>query len=66
MIFFVTLAVRGPFYRKDFIWKKNWGTGSSSEKRKLCNEIAEAATNRYSATGDFLQYIYIVLKVFSS
>ena len=27
MIFFLTLTVRGPFHRKDFKWKKNWGYG---------------------------------------
>ena len=41
------------------------GTGLISEKPEaLCtelNERAEAATSSYSATGDFLQYIYFVL-----
>ena len=64
IIFFLTLAVRGPFYRKDFKWKKYGGTGLISEKTGvLCtvlNERAEAASGSYSLTGDSLQYIYSV------
>ena len=35
-VFFVTLIVRGPFYRKKFRWKKIWGYKVISEKPKLC------------------------------
>ena len=63
--FFLTLTVTGPFYRKDFKWKKIEGAGLISEKTEaLCakfNERAEAATSSYSATGDFLKYIHSVL-----
>ena len=63
--FFLTLTVRGPFHRKDFKWKKYGGTGLISEKTEAMyaelNESAEAVTSSYSATGDFLQYIYSVL-----
>ena len=42
-----------------------WGTGLISEKTEALhtklNERAEAATNIYSATGGFLQYIYPLL-----
>ena len=42
------------------------GTGLISEKTEaLCAELnkrAEAATSSYSATGDFLQYIYSCYK----
>ena len=45
--------------------KKIWGCGLISEKTETLyaelNERAEAATSSYSATGDFLQYIYSVL-----
>ena len=45
--FFLTLTIRGPFYRKDFKWKK-WGYGLISEKTEVLyielNERAEAAT----------------------
>ena len=40
---------------------KNGAAGLISEEKALCaelNERAEAATSSYSATGDFLQYIY--------
>ena len=41
------------------------GTGLVSEKTEALyaepNERVEAATSRYSATGEFLQYIYSVL-----
>ena len=62
--FFLTLAVKGPFHRKDFTWKKIGGTGSISEKTEVLyaelNEKAEEATVSYSLTGDPLQYIYSV------
>ena len=65
MIFFVILTVRGPFHRKDFKSKKYGGTRLISEKTEALyadlNERGEAATSGYSATGDFLQYIYYVL-----
>ena len=65
MIFFLTLTVRWPFHRKDFKWKKYGGTGLISEKTEALyaelNERAEAATSSYSATGNFLEYIYSVL-----
>ena len=60
MIFFLTLTVRGPFHTNDFK-RKNWGMGLISEKMEaLYPELkrADAATRSYSATGDFLQYIY--------
>ena len=45
--------------------KKYGGTGLISGKTKALyaelNKRAEAATNSYPATGDFLQYIYSVL-----
>ena len=63
--FFQTLTVRGHFHRKDFRWKKYGGAGLRSEKTEALyaelNKRAEAATSSYSATGDFLQYIYSVL-----
>ena len=63
--FFLTLTVRGPFHRKDFKWKKYGGTGLISEKTEALyaelNERAEAPTGSYSATCDFLPYIYFVL-----
>ena len=35
------------------------GTGLVSEKTKLCTQnLTKAATSTYSATGEFLQYIY--------
>ena len=44
--------------------KKNGGTGIVSEKTEALyaelNERVEAATSNYSATGEFLQYIYFV------
>ena len=65
LIVVLTLIVRGPFHRKDFKWKKYGGTGLISEKTEAMyaelNESAEAVTSSYSATGDFLQYIYSVL-----
>ena len=60
--FFLTLAVRGPFHRKDFKWKKYGGTGLLSEKTEVLyaelNKRAEAATSSYSAAGDFLQHLF--------
>ena len=45
--------------------KKYGGTGLVSEKTEALyaelNERVEAATSSYSATGEFLQYIYSVL-----
>ena len=45
--------------------KKDVGTGLISEKTEaLCAELnkrGEAVISNYSATGDFLQYIYSVL-----
>ena len=45
--------------------KKCGGTGLVSEKTEPLhvelNERVEAATSNYSATGEFLQYIYSVL-----
>ena len=45
--------------------KKYGGTGLISEKTETLfgelNEREEAATNSYSASGDFLQYVYSVL-----
>ena len=45
--------------------KKYRSTGLVSEKTEAfyveCNEKVEAATNSYSASGDFSQYIYSVL-----
>ena len=63
--FFLTLIVRGPFHRKDFKWKKYGGTGLISEKTEALyaelKESVEAVTSSYSATSEFLQYIYYVL-----
>ena len=45
--------------------KKNGGTGLVSEKTEALyagiNERVEASTSSYSATGEFLQYIYSML-----
>ena len=45
--------------------KKKWGMGLFSEKTEPyyveLNERVEAAIISYSATGEFLQYIYLVL-----
>ena len=46
--------------------KKYWGTGLVSEKKTEAlypelNGRVEAATSSYSATDEFLQYIYFVL-----
>ena len=63
--FFLTLAVRRPFHRKDFKWKKIEGKGVISEKIEALyvelNERPEAATTSYSALSDFSQYIYSAL-----
>ena len=51
--FFLTLTVRGPFYSKDFKWKKYEDTKLISEKTEALyvelNEKAEAATNNFSS-----------------
>ena len=64
-IFFLALAVRGAFHGKAFRWGKILGTGLISEKNGsfVCktNERAEATTSNYSATTEFLQYIYSAL-----
>ena len=58
--FFFLLSIR-----KIFSEKKNGSAGLISEKTEALyaelNEKAEAVTSSYSATGDFLQYIYSVL-----
>ena len=58
MIFFLTLAVRRIFHRKDFKWKKYGSTGLRSEKKEALHaEIIkrmEEATGCYSAEVDFL------------
>ena len=49
---------------KIFNEKKYGGTGKNGRTEALyaeLNKTAEAATNSYAATGDFLQYIYSVL-----
>ena len=65
MIFFLTLTVRRSFHRKDSKRKKIRGIGLLSQKMEALhaepNKRAEAATSRYSAAGDFLQYIYSAL-----
>ena len=47
--------------------KNYWGTGSISEKTEALyaelNKRAAAATNSYSVTDKFLQYIYFVLVI---
>ena len=62
--FFLTLTVRGPFHRKDFMWKKLRGTGLIFEQMEVLyaelNERVEAVTSIYSVTCDSLQYIYSV------
>ena len=51
--------------QKAFPWEKNGGTGLISEKAEdlytELNKRVKAATSSFSATGDFLQYIYSVL-----
>ena len=62
--FFLTLIVRGPFHRKNFMLNKYVDAGLTSEKMELLytehNERAEAATGSYSGTEDSLHYIYSV------
>ena len=60
--FFLTLTVRGPFYRKDFKWKKIGGYGANFSKKTEVlyaeiNERAEAATGSYSVTF-FATYLF--------
>ena len=54
-----------PFLTKKFKWKKYGGTGLVSEKREALyaelDERVEAGTSSYSATGEFVQYIYSAL-----
>ena len=57
---FLTLTVRGPFYRKDFKWKKLTSKKTGALYAEF-NKRAEAATSSYPVTGNFLQYIYFVL-----
>ena len=51
--FFLSSTVRGPFHRKDFMWKKNGGTRLISEKTEASyvelDERTEAATNNFSS-----------------
>ena len=51
MVFFLTLALRGPFHRQDFKQKKYRGTALISEKLKALyaerSKRVEAATSRY-------------------
>ena len=58
MFFFLTLTVRGPFYRKGFKGKKYLGTGLLSDKAEALhaelNEWVETVISSYSATGSFL------------
>ena len=65
MIIFPNLTVRGPFYRKVLSKKKYGSTGLISEKTEALyaelNKTVKAVTSSYSATTDFLQYIYSVL-----
>ena len=52
----------GPFHRSDFKRDKYGGTGLVSHKTEaLLAELMEAATNSYSATGKFWEYIYSML-----
>ena len=65
MMFFLTLTFRGPSHRKDCNWKKTWGYRANFWKKlevlyAELNERVEAATSKYSVTGDSLQYIYSV------
>ena len=64
MIFFLTLTVRGPFYRKDSKSKKIGGHVVNFWKTDVLyaelNKRREAATGSYSVTGESLQYIYCV------
>ena len=66
MISFLALIVTGHFHRKEFKWKKYKGRDRELIFEKAeplhaeLNERAKAATNSYSVTGDFLQYIYSV------
>ena len=65
MIFFLTLTVRGPFIWRVLSEKKYRGMGLIFEKPEALYEELhkrpEAGTSSYSATGDFLEYIYSVL-----
>ena len=67
MIFFLTLTVSGPFHRKDFKFKKTWGTGLISEKKNVLytelNERADEATGSYSVTGDSLHVSILCLRI---
>ena len=53
-----------PLHRNELKWKKYGGAGLVSEETDALyaelNERVEAATSSYSATGEFLQYIYTV------
>ena len=64
LMIFLTLTVRGPFHRQDFMWKKIWSMGLISEKMQVLyakiNKRTDAATSSYSVTGNFLPYIYSV------
>ena len=64
IFFFLTLTVRGPFYRKDSKRKKLRVTGLIFEQIEVLyaelNERVEAVTSSYSVTCDSLQYIYSV------
>ena len=55
----------GPFHSKDLREKKICGTvlvfGKTEALFAEPNERVEAATSSYSATGEFLQYIYSML-----
>ena len=57
--FFLNLATRGPFHRKDFKWKKYQGMVLISEKTGVLyaelDEREEAVTGSYFVTGDSLQ-----------
>ena len=66
--FFQTLTVRGPFQKKKKKKKGGYGINFLKKKKKKAlyaelNKRVEAATSSYSATGEFLQYIYSVLVV---
>ena len=65
--FFLTLAVRRPFLRKEFMRGKYGDTGLLSEKTEdfhaELDERAEVAASCYSAEFEFLRYIYSMLVV---
>ena len=65
MVFFLTLALRGPFHRQDFKQKKYRGTALISEKLKALyaerSKRVEAATSRYLQQAIFCNVFILCL-----